>query len=81
MKSEFKVLPWLRGVRDRYAQETEGLEDAERIERLRRETEAWVRQFVRDRPRSAAGAETPALIRESPVEYPSTRQRRRSKRE
>jgi hypothetical protein len=80
MKSEFRVLPWLRDVRDRYAEETEGLDAAERIDLLRRETEVWVQQFLRHHPQKPAPAKAPALIRESPGEYPSTRQRRCPKR-
>ena len=41
MKTEFKVLPWLREVRDRHARETEGLTSEERVAALERETRAW----------------------------------------
>ncbi|MBU4429291.1 MAG: hypothetical protein KKE37_08065 [Verrucomicrobia bacterium] len=47
MKNEFKVIEWLRQVRDEYAEETHGLTDAERVRRLRKETESWTADFLR----------------------------------
>ncbi|HAK96778.1 MAG TPA: hypothetical protein DCM87_17750 [Planctomycetes bacterium] len=50
MASEFKVLEWLRSLRDAHARETEGLSPEERIEALRSETEAWTASFLADHP-------------------------------
>ena len=56
MKTEFKVMPWLREVRDRHARETEGLTSAERVAALERETHAWTTAFLRKHPDTAVRA-------------------------
>ena len=59
MKTEFKVLPWLREVRDRHARETEGLTAEERVADLERETHPWTAAFLRNHPE--------AVVREAPA--------------
>ena len=69
MKSDFKVLDWLRKVRDQYAQETKGLSDEERLARLHQETGAWVRDLRRKPPNSAPQLHVPAFVHEDKPPY------------
>ncbi len=55
MASEFRVLDWLRSLRDAHARETEGLSPEERIAALRAETEAWTASFLADHPETRRG--------------------------
>ncbi len=70
MKTEFKVLPWLREVRDRHARETEGLTSEERVAALERETRAWTAAFLRNHPEAVDRATpAPARVAEQPAPY------------
>lgn len=68
MKTEFKVLEWLRQVRDQYAEETKGLEDEERLVRLRQETREWVKDLPR-KPPVPMPRTYPACIHEDKAAY------------
>lgn len=48
--SSFKVMPWLRALRDRHAEEEKGMSIKERLEKHRRETEPLVREFLTNHP-------------------------------
>ena len=48
--SEFKVMPWLRALRDRNAEEERGLTIAERLKKHRAESETLVAEFLRVHP-------------------------------
>ncbi len=70
MKPEFKVLEWLREVRDRHAREVEGLTPEQRLAALDQETRAWNESFFKQHPQVRPGipprpaervAETPAV--------------------
>ena len=50
MATEFKVLPWLRTLRDKHAREMEGLTDEERLAALKRETHEFETAFRRAHP-------------------------------
>jgi hypothetical protein len=69
MKTDFKVLEWLRQVREQYAGETSGLSDADRLARLRQETQAWILDLPRKRSQPAARMPTPAWVGEGRTSY------------
>lgn len=55
--SSFKVMPWLRALRDRDAAEEHGCSAEERLARHRREAAPLVEQFLRSHP----GVRPPAV--------------------
>ncbi|MBU0679139.1 MAG: hypothetical protein KJ626_13625 [Verrucomicrobia bacterium] len=72
MKSDFKVLEWLRDVRDRQAAETDGMSAKARFEHDRRMARDAVRAFLKKHPeaRRAAGQRLHSVA-EDPGEYGS----------
>jgi hypothetical protein len=68
--SRFKVMPWLRALRDRTAEEEKGLTVEQRLEKHRRESAPLVEQFVRNHP-AARRIETvsPPMVAEKNATY------------
>jgi hypothetical protein len=77
MKAEFKVMPWLRALRDRHAQEVEGLSVAERLRRSRAEAEPLMEEFFGNHPaaRPVAPAAPVARVAETRAAYGQSRRR------
>ena len=48
--TEFKVMPWLRALRDRNAEEEQGLTTEQRFQKHHREAEPLVRDFLANHP-------------------------------
>jgi hypothetical protein len=71
MKRDFKVLEWLRDVRDRHARQTEGLTTEQRLAALEQETREWNAAFFRNHPeaRLAAPLEPAARVAETRASY------------
>ena len=74
--TEFKVMPWLRALRDRHAREVEGLSVAERLRRSRAASEPLMEEFFRNHPeaRPAAPAKPAARVAETRTAYGKPRQ-------
>ena len=72
MTTEFKVLPWLRALRDRNACEETGLADADVLERTRQRAVPVIRELQRTHP-EAFHHDPPAQMRvaEKPAAYAS----------
>ena len=76
MKSKFKVLDWLRGVRDRSAAEEREMSDAERLERLKRKAAPLVTAFLKSCPRVRRRSAVAAnVVKEGPAEYRARKRR------
>ena len=77
MKTEFKVMPWLRALRDRHAQAVEGLSVAERLRRSRAESEVLMEEFFHHHPeaRPATPAAPAARVAETRAAYGQSRRR------
>jgi len=58
MKNDFKVLPWLRALRDRNAKEEEGMTIEERLRRTRERAQPLMREFLKNHP-NVTMAESP----------------------
>lgn len=56
MRSDFRVLDWLRSVRDRQAAETEGMSAEARFEHDRRLARDVVREFLKNHPNARRAA-------------------------
>jgi hypothetical protein len=75
MKSDFKVLDWVRRVRDRNAGEERNMSVEERSVRLRERAEPLVETFLANHPRARRTPSAKnACVREEAVRY---RRRRR----
>ena len=59
MTSEFKVMPWLRALRDKSAKEQEGLSVAERLRRTRALSTPLVEEFMKNHPDARRTSESP----------------------
>lgn len=69
--SEFKVMPWLRALRDRNAEKERGLTIAERLKKHRAESETLVEEFLRIHPEARCIRQQPAsrVVAEGRSEY------------
>jgi len=79
MKAEFKVMPWLRALRDRHAREVAGLSAAERLRRSSAESATLMAEFFRHHPEARpAPPEAPAArVAEPRAAYGPSRRRPR----
>jgi hypothetical protein len=78
MKTEFKVMPWLRALRDRNAKEQAGLTIDERLRRSQKRGEPLLREFQRSHPEAFADRKArPLAVAEEHVHY-GTRTRRKA---
>jgi hypothetical protein len=59
MTSEFKVMPWLRALRDKSAKEQEGLSVAERLRRSRALSAPLMEEFLKSHPEARSASEKP----------------------
>ena len=55
--NSFKVMPWLRALRDRNAEDEKGMSINDRLEKHRREVEPLVREFLKKHPNAENNAE------------------------
>lgn len=70
MTSEFKVMPWLRALRDRNAEEERELTIAERLKKHRAESEALVEDFLQVHPEARSmRQQSAARVAEDRAEY------------
>ena len=80
--AEFRVLPWLRDLRDRYVVEEQGLSAAERVQRIRAQAaplRAKPACPTRSRPSGEAVAEPQVLsLAETRTRYTTDRATRRA---
>ena len=75
MKNNFKVLPWLRALRDRNAKEEEGMTIKERLRRTRERAQPLMREFLKSHP-NVKMAESPrsTVVAEKHAHYNSDTQ-------
>ena len=69
--NDFKVIRWIRGLRDRNAQEEKDLTIKDRLEKHRREAEPFVREFLAKHPNIESSAEPKhnAMVAEDRARY------------
>ena len=69
--SNFKVMPWLRTLRDRDAEEDKGISINDRLVKHRREAVPLVREFLKKHPNAENNAEQQrvAMVAEEHAPY------------
>ena len=77
MKTEFKVMPWLRALRERNAQEEAGLTIEERLRRTRERAAPVMREFMKNHPKARQCAQkVQSMVAEEHGHYGTLRKRR-----
>jgi hypothetical protein len=77
MRTEFKVMPWLRELRDRNAKDEAGLSIEERLRRSREKAAGLLREFRLNHPEASKKNSPPqALVAEDGDQYGGSQRRR-----